>query len=69
MQIADFVKGYQAKSDEELIQLAAVPDQLTAEALIALPGELSRRRINIAEDSPVSQGDGDSNDAVCREEC
>jgi hypothetical protein len=64
MQIADFVKGYQAKSDEELIQLAAAPDQLTAEARIALHGELSRRQINIAEEFQVSQGVGDSNDAV-----
>jgi len=64
MQIADFVKGYQVKSDEELIQLAAAPDQLTAEAHIALHGELSRRQINIVEDSPVSQRYGDSNDAV-----
>ena len=64
MQIADFVKGYQAKSDEELIQLAAAQEQLTAEARIALHGELSRRQINISEDFPASQGDGDSNDVV-----
>ena len=58
MQIHEFAEYYRAKSDEELIQLAAVQDQLTAEARIALHGELSRRQIDIVEDSPASQGDG-----------
>jgi hypothetical protein len=58
MQIEDFVKVYQAKSDEELIQLAAAPEQLTSEAHVALQGELSRRRINVAEDSGESQNNG-----------
>jgi hypothetical protein len=55
MQIEDFVRVYQAKSDEELIQLAAAPEQLTSEARLALRGELSRRRITVAEDSGESQ--------------
>jgi hypothetical protein len=56
MQLQDFVKDYQAKCDEELIQLAVAPEQLTSEARLALQGELSRRQISIAEDSGVSQG-------------
>lgn len=64
MQIADLVKGYQAKSDEELIQLAAAPNQLTAEARIALHGELSKRQINLAKDFPISRGEAGSKDAV-----
>jgi hypothetical protein len=59
MQIHDFGEYYQAKSDGELIQLAAAPEQLTTEAHLALRGELSRRQISIAEDS-VSQGNGAS---------
>jgi len=55
MQIEDFVKAYQAKSDEELIQLSAATEQLTSEARVALQGELSRRRIRIAEDSSASE--------------
>jgi hypothetical protein len=57
MQIEDFVRVYQAKSDEELIQLAAAPEQLTSEARVALRGELSRRRISVAEDSGEPQND------------
>ena len=62
MQIQDFVKVYQAKSDEELIQLAVAPEQLTSEARLALQGELSRRAISIADSSEVSQDDGDLHD-------
>jgi hypothetical protein len=57
MQIQDFLKVYQAKSDDELLQLAAVPEHLTSEALIALQSELSRRRISIAESSGLSKKD------------
>lgn len=52
MQIEDLVKVYQAKSDGELIQLAVAPELLTTEARLALQGELSRRRINLADESP-----------------
>jgi hypothetical protein len=62
MQIEDFVKVYQAKSDEELIQLAVAPEQLTSEARVALQGELSRRRIGVAEDSGASQDYGGQRD-------
>ena len=55
MQIQDFLKTYQTKSDEELILLAAAPEQLTSEARFALDGELSRRQISIAKHSAVSQ--------------
>lgn len=63
MQIQDLVKVYQAKSDEELIQIAVASEQLTSEARLALQGELSRRQISIAEDSGASRGGGDGPDA------
>ena len=65
MQIADFVRVYQTKSDEELIQFAISPEQLTSEARLALQGELSRRSISITDNSEVSevsQHDGDGHD-------
>lgn len=58
MQIEDFVRAYQAKSDEELIQLAVAPEHLTSEARVALQGELSRRRISVTENSGESQNNG-----------
>jgi hypothetical protein len=58
MQIEDFVKVYQAKSDEELIDLAVAREQLTSEARVALQGELSRRVITVADNSETSQRDG-----------
>jgi hypothetical protein len=63
MPIEDFVKVYQAKGDEELIQLAIAPEQLTPEARVALQGELSRRRIRVAEDSGASQNTGGDYDS------
>lgn len=63
MQIEDFIKVYQAKSDEELIQLAIAPEQLTSEARLALQGELSRRRIGVAGDSGASQNNGGEYDS------
>ena len=62
MQIQDFVNVYRTRSDEELIQLASVPEQLTSEARLALQGELSRRQISIAGDFGASQHDGDGHD-------
>jgi hypothetical protein len=62
MQVQDFVRAYQAKSDEELIQLAVAPEQLAAEARLALEGEMSRRAISITDNSDVSQHDGDGRD-------
>jgi hypothetical protein len=62
MQVEDFLRAYQAKSDEELIQLAAASEQLTSEARLALEGELSRRSISIADNSEVSQQDGNRHD-------
>jgi hypothetical protein len=50
MDIHDLVQAYQSKTDEELLQLAANPEQLTPEAQSALTGELARRRIDDAED-------------------
>jgi hypothetical protein len=62
MQTEDFLKVYQAKTDEELIQLAAVPEQLTSEARLALHGELSRRSISIPDNPEASQPNGDEHD-------
>lgn len=45
MDIHDLVQAYQSKIDEELLQLAADPEQLTPEAQSALTGELAKRRL------------------------
>ncbi len=63
MQTEAIVKIYQKKTDEELILLAAVSEQLTSDALVALQGELSRRRINVAKDSCASQNNGGEYDS------
>jgi len=49
MQIQDLAKLYQAKTDEELVQLAANSEQLTPEATFVLASELARRRIDVTE--------------------
>ena len=49
MQIQDLTKSYQAKTDEEILQLAANSEQLTPEAQSVLTGELARRRIGVTE--------------------
>ena len=46
MEIQDFAREYQSKTDEELLRLQLVSEQLTAKANDALKGELSRRLIN-----------------------
>jgi len=63
MQIQDLVKAYEAKSDEELMQLATAREQLTPEARLALQSELSRRQISIAERSEASQNEGTWHDS------
>jgi hypothetical protein len=63
MQIENLVKAYQAKSDEELIELSVAREQLTSEARLALDAELSRRAITIADNSKTSQRDGDGRGA------
>jgi LAS superfamily LD-carboxypeptidase LdcB len=63
MQIQDLVKAYEAKSDEELMQLATAREQLTPEARLALESELSRRQISIAERSGASQNEGKWHDS------
>jgi hypothetical protein len=45
MQIRDLVNLYASKTDEEIVQLAEDPAQLTPEAQTVLFGELTRRRI------------------------
>jgi hypothetical protein len=49
MHIHDLAKAYQAKTDEELLQLAMASEQLTTQAHLVLTGELAKRRINIAK--------------------
>jgi hypothetical protein len=49
MEIQDVARGYELKSDEELLRLVLAPDQLTPEAASALTSELSRRGIDGAE--------------------
>jgi hypothetical protein len=49
MEIQDVARGYEFKSDEELLRLALAPDQLTPEAATALTFELSRRGLDGAE--------------------
>jgi len=46
MQIQDLARAYEAKTDEELLQLAMESEHLTLEAQSALTGELARRRID-----------------------
>lgn len=46
MNIADLADSYAAKTDEELLALAAERTQLTIEAQTALASELSRRRVS-----------------------
>jgi len=57
MQGDDFVTVYQAKSDEEIMQLAAARDELTSEARLALEGEVTGRRITVAEPFTSSRND------------
>jgi hypothetical protein len=64
MQIQDFVNVYRAKTDDQLLQLVAVPEQLTSEARLALQGELSRRQIHVAEDSGAFHDNGNGHSAV-----
>jgi hypothetical protein len=48
MPIHDLTVAYQTKTDEELLQLAGNPEQLTPEAHAALKSELAKRRIDSA---------------------
>jgi hypothetical protein len=49
MQIQELIKSYETKTDEELLHLAAISEQLTPEAHSALTSELARRRIAVTE--------------------
>jgi hypothetical protein len=53
MHIDELHKAYQVKTDEELLQLAISPEQLTTEAHAVLTDELARRRINVATQANV----------------
>ncbi|HEX4782816.1 MAG TPA: hypothetical protein VH350_00655 [Candidatus Sulfotelmatobacter sp.] len=58
MHIHDFAKAYQAKTDEELLQLALDSEHLTIEAHAALTGELAKRRIDTAKGLNVRDQSG-----------
>src|SRR5256885_3451885 len=49
MQIQDFARRYTEITDEELLRLALVPEQLTDDATLALNAELSARGLNKPE--------------------
>jgi len=49
MQYQDFVRSYEAKSDEDLLRLELESDCLTGEAIAALTSELARRGIGSAD--------------------
>lgn len=46
MQIQDFIREYESKTDEELLRLAIDPSQLTFEANSALLAELRKRKLD-----------------------
>jgi hypothetical protein len=46
MEIQNFAEQYRTETDEELLRLALVPEQLTPEANAALKDELARRSIH-----------------------
>jgi hypothetical protein len=56
MHIQELINWYQAKTDEELVQLAADLSQLTPEAKSALANELARRRLDVCT-RPDEQSD------------
>ena len=53
MRFQELIKVYQAKSDDELLQLAGDPEHLTSDAQLALKSELSRRKIDAVEQLTV----------------
>jgi len=61
MKVEDFAKEYQAKTDDELLRLAAHSEQLTPEASTSLSRELARRGIDAKrprtiEEEPLTAG-------------
>src|SRR5438445_6383162 len=46
MEIQDLARQYQSMTDEELLRLELASEELTAEATVALRGELAKRQIN-----------------------
>jgi hypothetical protein len=66
MELAEFARAFEAKTDGELLHLAAEAEQLTPEAKMALYAELTRRQLEIPlqeklEDfSPAAESDASS---------
>ena len=49
MQVEDFARSYETKTNEELLRLSLDSEQLTSEATAALTNELAKRGINRTE--------------------
>lgn len=56
MDVVELAHLYQAKTDEEILQLAGQAEQLTAEARAVLAGELTRRRLTPSEEISPAPG-------------
>jgi hypothetical protein len=66
MQLGEIANFYRTKSDDELVQLASRPEQLTVEALAALKGELTTRRIEIPSIVNLREGESQNEHADSR---
>jgi hypothetical protein len=51
MDVIELAQLYQAKTDDEILQLAGQAEQLTAEARAVLAGEVTRRRLTPSEEA------------------
>jgi len=63
VQLQDYASSYQSKADEELRLLALDLEDLIPEARLALEGELSRRKIAVAEPSAAKLVARDNSDS------
>ena len=54
MHIEHLAKAYEAKTDEELLQLAGQANDLSPEAFTVLRGEMARRRIDVPDLAPAA---------------
>jgi len=57
MEIQDFAEQYRSETDDELLRLKLVADQLTPEANIALKEELARRSISGSDRLAIFRGE------------
>src|SRR5438552_8402283 len=61
MDIDALTNQYRAKTDEELLQLAAESEHLTPEAWSTLKGELAKRRIEVLPNNFAPRNEGEVN--------